>query len=490
MTDWLDIALGIWRQGAPFLMLAALLLIMLTGYPLAFITGAVALVFAIVGVASGLMDGSLFAALPGDILSEIVLNPMLLALPLIVLLAELLVCSGQMVSASRALKATFDASVYHSEPDEGTMSGVRSAWREDMMREHMERCRREPNRRRSTAIALLLPALILMQLVAHQFAVPPDYLVMALTLPAAALVGLYSANWLVHLWGAAHKRRLLRLKLADSPAPASGRFSAARSATDRPRGKMLVCLGLPLAFALGALVLLLVWKLSLLAIFAILCLLAIAVSACQLRLSPVMLITSLNRSALATASLYTMIIMALIFNKVFLALGGAQTIDTLLLIIRESIASVSPLLMLLALLVGLVGLGMLFDWLIMALIILPLCMPVFAHCDFGARLTTFWPAATLQRGGEDGSNALISVPFSLPVRLWLAALAWTALLSALVTFSRQNGEIAQKELVSWTGKIKDSPASMGLFLVLQIVGLIAIIIMPQLVLWLPSVIVE
>ncbi len=490
MTDWLDIALTVWHQGAPFLLLAALLLIMLTGYPLAFITGAVALAFAVAGVSSGLMDGTLFAALPGDILSEIILNPMLLALPLIVLLAELLVASGQMVSASRALKATFDESVYHFEPDEGTRSGVRSARRDNMMREDMERRRHEPNRKRSTAMALLLPAVILMHLVAHQFAVPPDYLAMALTLPASALMGLYLANWLVHLWVAAHKRRLLRPKQGESPVSDAGRFGAARSTPGRPWGKMLICLGLPLVFALGAVVLLLVWELSLLAIFAILCLLAIGLAACQLRLSPGMLMTILNRSALATASLYTMIIMALIFNKVFLALGGAQTIDTLVLIIRESSASVAPLLMLLALLIGLVGLGMVLDWLIMALIILPLCMPVFAHCDFGARLSTFWPAASPEGAGAESSNVLISVPFSLPARLWLAALAWTALLSALVTFSRQNGEIAQKELVSWTGKIKDSPASMGLFLVLQIVGLIAIIIMPQLVLWLPSVIVE
>ncbi|WP_119306811.1 hypothetical protein [Cohaesibacter haloalkalitolerans] len=489
MTDWFDIALTVWRQGAPFLMLAALLLIMLTGYPFAFITGAVALAFAVAGAGSGLMDGTLFAALPDDILSEIILNPILLALPLIVLFAELLVASGQMVSASRAVKATFGASVYPSEPDEGTTSSVRSARRDTMMREDMARGRREPNRQRSTAMALLLPVLILMHLVAYQFAVPPDYLAMALTLPAAALIGLYLANWLVPLWGAAHKRRRLGLKQGESPASDAGRFSSARSAPDRPWGKMMVCLGLPLAFALGA-VLLLVWKLSLLATFAILCLLAIGLTACQLRLSPGMLMTILNRSTLATASLYTMIIMALIFNKVFLALGGAQTIDTLLLIIRESTAPVSPLLMLLALLVGLVGFGMLFDWLIMALIILPLCMPVFAHCDFGARLAAFWPAATPEGSGAESANALISVPFSLPVRLWLAALASTALLCALVTFNRQNGEVAQKELVSWTGKIKDGPASMGLFLVLQIVGLIAIIIMPQLVLWLPSVIVE
>jgi TRAP-type mannitol/chloroaromatic compound transport system permease large subunit len=203
-----------------------------------------------------------------------------------------------------------------------------------------------------------------------------------------------------------------------------------------------------------------------------------------------MLMTILNRSTLVTASLYTMIIMALIFNKVFLALGGGRTIDALALIISEATAPIAPLLMLLVLLVGLVGLGMVFDWLIMALIILPFCIPVFAHCDFGARLAAFWPAATSEGSREESFNALISFPFFLPVRLWLAALAWTALLSALVTFSRQNGEVAQKELVSWTGKIKDSPASMGLFLVLQIVGLIAIIIVPQLVLWLPSVIVE
>nr|WP_321458194.1 hypothetical protein [uncultured Cohaesibacter sp.] len=483
MMDALQSLLPHYQEALPVAMLICLLLLTLSGYPVAFILGALALGFAAIGLAFGVMDASALADAPREIINGILLNPSLIAIPVLVLLAELAVSTGQMAQASKAIKGLFDPEIYR--PEAPSTNGTRSARRDDKQKE-----KKQAHRQRSMAMAWLLPAGLLLIIVAYQFGLPSELLAKALLVPIAGLFCLYLGNWLTDLWMSAFARRLkafatheggVHRASPDKEVPFSRPYP-------RPWGQILPALLLPL-FSLGlAIGLLFYWPLPLFADIAILCIVLAFFAALQLKLHPAVLFAALSRSALASASLFAMLIMAATFHSVFLALGGARQVDMLTELLGQGSHDVSPLLMLMCLLVLLMILGLVLDWMIMALIILPLSMPLFSHCDFGVRLMPLWEQTqgTLQKSALTVHAS--ARHFSVPEGLWLAALVWLALLSALITFGRQNGEIAQKELVSWTGKIKDSPASTGLFVVLQIIGLIAIIIVPQLVLWLPSVV--
>nr|WP_321462614.1 hypothetical protein [uncultured Cohaesibacter sp.] len=476
MTDWISLLLSYcdaisWQGAAPGLMLASFFVLMLTGYPVAFILGALAVGFAAAGIQAGSIAPTLLAAMPGEIINGLLLNSSLIAIPMLVLFVEIAISSGMMARTSHAIKGLFDADIYR--PLAPSSKSKRSARQQD---KEKERVKREENRQRSIAMALLLPAAMMLILIAHQFALPADYLVLTMLVPVAVLVGFYCLNWLADLWTEAFAKGLRRTE--------------ADSLHARPWLRILMALVVPLMLILLALGLLLIWKLSLFAILAILCLLLFLLTALQLSMPPTLLLAILNRSALASASLFAIVIMAAFFIKIFMAIGGAHQLAALAAFLEQGSGGMSAELLFISLLLIFMALGLLLDWMIMALLILPLAMPLFAHLDFAARLAGLWHGSDAGTHLHEFATPLIMQNFSLAVRLWLASLIWFSLLTALVTFSRQNGEILQKELVQWTGKIKDSPASLGLFVVLQIIGLVAITIVPQLVLWLPSVLIR
>ena len=73
---------------APLMFLAALILIF-TGYPVAFSLGGVALVFTVIGVQAGLFDWSLLFAMPERIFG-VMSNYVLLALPFFIFMGTML----------------------------------------------------------------------------------------------------------------------------------------------------------------------------------------------------------------------------------------------------------------------------------------------------------------------------------------------------------------------------------------------------------------
>ena len=484
MSGWSNFAWSYWTEVTPELMLASLFMLTASGYPFAFILGALALGFGVMGSQNGQLDPAVLASLPGDVMNDVLLNPALICIPVLILLVEFVVSFGVMAEASKALKGLFDPDAYRS--DRNDRSEPRTKRQKDN-----QKGRRPENRQRSIAMALILPAALMMLLLANVFELSPDVLTLSLMVPAAGLFAVYLINWLLELWRDAyiqslkHKAGVLEAVPCDKTAIAIKQQSQSTKLR-RPWGRLIIGLLVPSMLVVVGTVAFVAWKLSLFSVLCGLCLLMVLLSAFQLKLKPTRLLSLINRTALASASLFAVLMMAVVFLEVFMQMGGADHLAW----VAQKLALFCPLPALLACLSALILLGLLLDWIIMATLVVPLILPLFAQLDFGMKLEAGWSSGPLLSRPLLPDMSLTPRIFQPPEGLWLASLIWLCLLTALVTFSRQQGEIAQKELVSWTGKIKDSPASLGLFMILQIIGLVAIIIIPQLVLWLPSVVLK
>ncbi|WP_316859354.1 hypothetical protein [uncultured Cohaesibacter sp.] len=466
MTDWQSIASSVWNGATPELLLLGFLLFMASGFPVAFGLGGASLLCLAFGLGNDVITLQQLQTLPAEILNHTLLNRAYLSLPLVILLAELMIETGQMARASTAIKGLFDADVFRPK---NAKNGARRAARQQKLD------KRHKSNQRSIILAIALPASVLLIFIADRFALPAEYLAAALAIPALGLFLLYFINWLADLWAGAFAAKTR--SLLDP---------TARTPDARPWIRLSFAVLIPLLLVAAFPALLLHWHLSIFASLSLLILALVVLSLFQGKLTPVQFGAVLGRASLACASLAAMLITAYCFHWLFMRFGGEQHMQAMVRILIPQGEGGQPWLTLFGLLFAMMLIGLILDWLVMSLVVLPMVLPIFAHMDFSDKLAPFWPQSTSAAfvQGEKYPLSIFDLPFH--ARLWFASLVWLTLFTALVTFSRQNGELAEKELVSWTGSIKDSPASLALFLTLQIVGLIAVIIMPQAVLWLPA----
>ena len=474
MTDWSALLLALWADHTPWLMLATTILLLLTGYPVAFILGAVALFFGWTAYQSGLVGTTgMFERLPELLFNQILLDPALLSLPLLFLFTELLVETGQMQRASLAIKTAFN-------PDHPRQE--RSRDRGATTREAKDKSNGDMDRARSQTVMIFLPAAMLAILVARDFELPPEYLTFALLLPVVCLFALYTINWLLDLWVKSDHRKM----------------GAVAATTDgeqiRPDAKEELSHRLwdllpPLALALFGLGLLVYCGVSLFVTLAALSLVVCLLALLQGRLQFKTLVSVSNRAVLASGSLAAMLLGAFCFHAVFIEIGGRDILHAFSVWAFSPETASEPWVLLFGLILCLVLVGLLVDWVILVFVVIPILLPLFSDLDFNSLLTPIWAGASTQMASINPANILTANGLILQERLWLAALVWFALLTSLATYIRQNGEFGTKRLAPDSRKTQDRPTSMILFLLLQIVGLTAILIAPQSVLWLPSLLI-
>ncbi|WP_319530971.1 hypothetical protein [uncultured Cohaesibacter sp.] len=489
MTDWLPLLQSIWLDHAPVLLLLALLLLYPVGYPVAFVLGALALVFGWVGIQSGLIAHGRFDTVSSDLFNDLMLDPALLCLPLLILLAEFMVATGQMERASRAIKGFFD-------PGWLTIDKARDEKRKSEIR--VKAHKEETPGRRSLFMTMFTPASLLLIILARIFELSPEAMTFALLVPAGLLVSIYLINWMLDLWTERHRARLL--DEAGLVIPVAGKGGARPIPGRLWRFMRLTFFALPpTLLVVLALVLLFYLKMALFASFAVLAVAILIVTLLQGKLRPSQLVRASYRALVATGNLAAMMLAAYCFHVVFSSLGGAHLITQS----TELLSSLGPETrswwLLFLTLFALVGLGFFFDWILLSFIALPLLRPFFASLDFTALLTPLWTEAAHDKAQTVAESMpttmrppgqlLSMLDLAPPSRIWLASMVWLALLTSVVTYTRQNGELTARRRGLVLAKGDEAHISMTLFLILQLIGLTLVLIMPQAVFWLPALLI-
>lgn len=469
--------LPIWQSHAPDLLLIAALLMLLTGYPIAFILGGLAFLFALFGDLSGLVHLADYHSLPAQIFNQILLDPALLALPLLLFFCELMIETGQMAGLSHALKSQFQL----------PCSGANAAAQPHRLRNSRPKSSKPQAPERSIFMTLFVPGAVLGIVLARTFEIPTEFLTLGLLPIALVLVGLYVTNWILGMWVELGHQNLKQDWLSGATGSPEGASPPGRKPS---RFSMLMRLLPPLLLGGGALILLTQYRVSLFATLAILSLGLILVAICQGRLGPSLLLQVMNRAAVTAGAVAAILIAAYSFHMVYLDLGGALRLEQLASLIVPPDSGPQPWLALIALLAALALLGLVLDWLILAVMVVPLLMPIFTHMDFNSLLTPKWAGIGTRLASIQPSNLLTANEIIIQAKLWFAALLWLSLISGLVTYAKQNGELVIKTLAPDLRKTQTGPISLLLFIMLQLIGLAACLIRPETVLWLPSLLIQ
>ncbi|MCK0070511.1 TRAP transporter large permease [Kordiimonas laminariae] len=185
---------------------------------------------------------------------------------------------------------------------------------------------------------------------------------------------------------------------------------------------------------------------------------ALLLAAFKGKLNISMLQDVLERSALTTAMLFGLFVGATAFSYVFALLGGHEAIIHLM----ESTGT-GPWAILTLLMIVVFILGFFFDWIEITLIILPVFAPVIAKLDFGAHL--FDPSLTVH---------------------WFAILMAVNLQTSFLTPPFGFALFYMKGAAPKSVKLAHIYKGIVPFVLLQLLGLVLLLIWPEIALWLPS----
>ena len=474
MVTVLSFLTHLWSHHAPELLLGAFFILYLTGYPVAFCLGALALLFALVGLETGLIGLFDLDALPSGLFTDILLDPALLSVPLLLLLAEILVETGHMSRASEAVKATFDPSLLKERE-------IRKSQRKIIIR---SKIKSKPEQvgfgSHSSFVTIFVPGALLTIIVARQFHMPAELLTSALLLPIAVLSSFYLFNWLLGLWIRSDRKKTIPLA-----ALAGSADEGEEDIPSRPWFRLIAALILPILAVVFGLVLLLHVHISIFGCLVLICLFVCLIAALQGRLSLMGFFSTANRAAIGTASLAAMLLASYCFHATFVALGGGEKLLQIGAFLLAQ-GTEEPWVMLLLFLAVFALLGLMLDWIIMALVLLPLLSPILAGMDFSAHLLPFWNGGNVHLAAFDPSVLSQKAGFGLETRIWFAALVWFSLITAMITYCRQNSVAFRRAQSTDADGNGNGHSGTVLFVTLQLIGLAATIIAPQTVLWLPA----
>lgn len=168
--------------------------------------------------------------------------------------------------------------------------------------------------------------------------------------------------------------------------------------------------------------------------------------------------TVVEQSTLTSCMLFGLFVGATAFSYVFALLGGHEQILHML-----EASGTGPWVVLLVLMIAVFLLGFFFDWIEITLIILPVFAPVIAQLDFGghvpAGMVTVWFAILM---AVNLQTSFLTPPFGF----------------ALFYMKGAAGNLVD---------LKDIYKGIIPFVLLQLLGLIAVLVWPEIALWLPSV---
>ncbi len=443
----------------PFLMFLVLMPLLFSGFPVAFVLGGVGLGFWLLAVALGIENDNSFFLVVSRIFGGVVSKLVLVAIPMFIFMGTMLERSGvardllqtlqlmtRRVPGGLALSVTLLGVIL------AATTGIIGASVVMMtllaLPVMLERGYNTPLATGTIAasgtLGILLPPSIMLVVMADLLSTSAGGLFMAAIGPSLLLAALYLLYIFITTW---RKPSLAPpLEITSDTEPLSALMVIKSFAP--PILLILAVLGSIFggfatpteASGVGALG-------------------ALLLAAFKGKLNIPMLQDVLERSALTTAMLFGLFVGATAFSYVFALLGGHDAI----IHIMDSTGT-GPWAILALLMVVVFFLGFFFDWIEITLIILPVFAPIITKLDFGTHLTD--PSLTVH---------------------WFAILMAVNLQTSFLTPPFGFALFYMKGAAPAGVKLAEIYKGIIPFVLLQLLGLILLLIWPEIALWLPSV---
>ncbi len=441
----------------PLLMFAALALFLFSGYPVAFVLGGVGLGFWLLAVGLGLHSEASFFLVVSRIYGAVVTKQMLVAIPMFIFMGMMLEKSGiardllntlqiltRRVPGGLALSVTIMGVILAATTGIiGASVVMMTLLALPVMLDHgYDKSLATSTIAASGTLGILIPPSIMLVVMADLLATSAGALFQAALMPGLLLAGLYFTYILI------------RTSLNPSLAPV-----AQHTTVTKVNLRMLLSSFLPplllIAFVLG----------SIFAGFAtpteasgIGAFGAVLLAAARGRLNFTTLKAVTEGSALTSAMLFGLFVGATAFSFVFALLGGHDLILNFI-----AVNDVGAWGVLIVLMIAVFLLGFFFDWIEITLIILPVFAPVIAALDFGDHL---------------GSPEMGVV--------WFAVLMAINLQTSFLTPPFGFALFYMKGAAPNNISLQDIYKGIIPFVLLQLTGLIAVLLWPEIALWLPN----
>jgi tripartite ATP-independent transporter DctM subunit len=450
----------------PLAMFAVLAALLFTGYPVAFILGGIALLFAVLGDLAGTFRLDQLTLIPLRIYGGTMESLVLVAIPMFTFMGTMLEKSGaardllyalqvmmRRVPGGLALSVTLMGTIMAATTGIIGASVVMITLMAlpVMMKANYNIPLATGTIASSGTLGILIPPSIMLVIMSDLLSVPVGTVFIAALIPGLLLAALY----FVYLLTLCGFRPELAPAMADDIGPATrGEFWA-----------MVLRSFLPPIFlitmVLGSIFLGFATPTEAAGVGAFGSLL---LAAFNRQLTWTNFVDVCRRSALTVAMLFGIFVGATAFAFVFKSIGGEALIVDF---IRET--GVGPWSILFVLMAMVFLLGFFFDWIEITLIVMPIFAPIVALLDFGGHV-----------GMWDG--------ISNPIMIWFLILVAVNLQTSFLTPPFGFALFYMKGVAPPEVKIQQIYRGIIPFVMLQLLGLALCIAFPAFVLWLPSLI--
>jgi len=443
----------------PFLMFAVLIPLLFSGYPVAFILGGVGFLFWLFAVVVGLENSNSFFLVVSRIFGGVVSKPLLVAIPMFIFMGTMLERSGiarDLLQTLQAMTRRIPGGLALSV----TLIGVILAATTGiigasvvmmtlmalpvMLERGYDSSLATGTIAASGTLGILLPPSIMLVVMADLLSTSAGGLFMAAIVPSLMLAGLYLLYIAARSW------------INPSLAPALSATSPEADVTILIFIKSFLPPVLLIAAVLGSIFggVATPTEASGIGAFG-----ALILALARGKLNLPVLQDVLEQSALTTAMLFGLFVGATAFSYVFALLGGHEAIIHIMDTTGTGPWAVLGLLMVLVFI-----LGFFFDWIEITLIILPVFAPIIAKLDFGTHLPD--PSMTV---------------------IWFAVLMAVNLQTSFLTPPFGFALFYMKGAAGDLVKLKEIYKGIIPFVALQLFGLLALLIWPDIALWLPRI---
>ncbi|MGP9790961.1 TRAP transporter large permease [Roseinatronobacter sp. NSM] len=448
----------------PLVMFATLAILAFTGYPIAFVLGGVALLFAVLGDTLGSFRLSQLTLIPLRIYGSTMESLVLVAIPMFIFMGTMLEKSGAAKDLLHALQVMFrktPGGLALAVTLVGTImaatTGIIGASvvmvtmmaLPVMMRANYNIPLATGTIAASGTLGVLVPPSIMLVIMADLMAVPAGTLFIAAFIPGLFLAALYFIYILVVCGFWPH---LAPPMSSDIKPPTRNAFWMMVIRSFVPPTFLILCVlgSILLGFATPT-------EASGVGAFG-----SILLAAFNRKLSWINFVDVCKRTALTTGMIFGIFVGATAFAFVFKSTGG----DSLIINFIEHM-NVGPWSILFVLMGTIFILGFFFDWVEITLIILPIFAPIITLLDFGGHIGTW----------QGVSN---------PIMIWFLILVAMNLQTSFLTPPFGLALFFMKGAAPPEIRIQEMYKGSIPFVGLQMFGLLMCMLFPSIVLWLPS----
>lgn len=448
----------------PLLMFGVLAVLLFTGYPVAFVLGGVALIFAVLGDLAGTFRLEQLTLIPLRIYGGTMESLVLVAIPMFTFMGTMLEKSGaarDLLNALQVILRRVPGGLALSVTLMGTImaatTGIIGASvvmitlmaLPVMMKANYSMPLATGTIASSGTLGILIPPSIMLVIMSDLLSVPVGTVFIAALLPGLLLAALYFV-YLLTICGL--RPQLAPPMEADLGPSSRGEFRAMILRSFLPPIFLILCVlgSIFLGFATPT-------EAAGVGAFG-----AILLAAFNRQLTGSNFLEVCRSSALTTAMLFGIFVGATAFAFVFKSIGGERLIVDF---IKE--ASAGPWSIMFVLMGMVFLLGFFFDWIEITLIVLPIFAPIVGLLDFGDHV-----------GVWEGVRE--------PVIIWFLILVAVNLQTSFLTPPFGFALFYMKGVAPPQVTIQQIYKGIVPFVLLQLVGLALCMLFPQIILWLPS----